>query len=202
MGMRVGQKKLLPFLASQVSEINKEESMAASAVRPPKTEYDPYYDRYISLVPDEDVLVTLDHQLSETLILLRSLSEQHGTFRYEAGKWSVKEVLGHLIDTERIMAYRALRVARNDRTPLAGFEQDDYVKYGGFDQRSVSNLSREFEQVRRASISLFRNLEPEAWERRGIANNVEISVRALAYIIAGHEMHHKAILKDRYGLGI
>jgi hypothetical protein len=176
--------------------------MAASAVRPPKTEYDPYYDRYISLVPDEDVLVTLDHQLSETLILLRSLSEQHGTFRYEAGKWSVKEVLGHLIDTERIMAYRALRVARNDRTPLAGFEQDDYVKYGGFDQRSVSNLSREFEQVRRASISLFRNLEPEAWERRGIANNVEISVRALAYIIAGHEIHHKAILKDRYGLGI
>src|SRR2546430_16702313 len=109
MEMRVEQKKLLPFLASQVSEINKEESMAASAVRPPKTEYDPYYDRYISLVPDEDVLVTLDHQLSETLILLRSLSEQHGTFRYEAGKWSVKEVLGHLIDTERIMAYRALR---------------------------------------------------------------------------------------------
>ena len=111
-------------------------------------------------------------------------------------------MLGHLIDTERIMAYRALRVARNDRTPLAGFEQDDYVKYGGFDQRSVSNLSREFEQVRRATISLFRNLEPEAWERRGIANNVEISVRALAYIIAGHEVHHKAILKDRYGLGI
>ena len=176
--------------------------MAASAVRPAKTEYDAYYERYISLVPDEDVLVTLDLQLSETLILLRGLSEQHGAFRYEPKKWSVKEVLGHLIDTERVMSYRALRIGRNDRTPLAGFEQDDYIKYGDFDKRSVSKLSREFEQVRRATISLFRNLEPEAWERRGIANKVEVSVRALAYIIAGHELHHKAILKDRYGLGI
>ena len=176
--------------------------MSASVVRPAKSEYDPYYHRYISLVPDDDVLVALDQQLSETLILLRSLSEQHGTFRYEPGKWSVKEVLGHLIDTERIMAYRALCIARQDRTPLPGFEQDDYVKNGSFDQRSVGNLGREFEQVRRATISLFRNLEPGAWERTGIANNVEVSVRALAYIIAGHELHHKAILKDRYGLGI
>jgi hypothetical protein len=176
--------------------------MAASAVRPFNGEYDPYYQRYISLVPEEDVLIALDQQLSETLILLRSLSEQHGTFRYEANKWSVKEVLGHMIDTERIMSYRALRIARNDRTSIEGFEQDDYVKNGAFDKRSVSTLGREFEQVRRATISLFRNLEPEAWERRGRANNVEVSVRALAYIIAGHELHHKAILKDRYGLGI
>jgi hypothetical protein len=176
--------------------------MSASAVRPVKSEYDPYYHRYISLVLEEDVLIALDQQLSETLILLRSLSEQHGTFRYGPGKWSVKEVLGHLIDTERIMSYRALCIAREDRTPLPGFEQDDYVTNGGFDNRGVPNLAREFEQVRRATISLFRNLEPEAWERRGKANNVEISVRALAYVIAGHELHHKAILKDRYGLGI
>jgi len=176
--------------------------MSANAIRPAKSEYDPYYDRYISLVPDQDVLVALDQQLAETLILLRGLSEQHGAFRYGPSKWSVKEVLGHLVDTERIMAYRALRIARNDRTPLSGFEQDDYVKNGGFDQRSVGNLGREFEQVRRATISLFRNLEPEAWERSGVANNVEITVRALAYVIAGHELHHKAILKDRYGLGI
>lgn len=176
--------------------------MSASVVRPAKSEYDPYYHRYISLVPDDDVLVALDQQLSETLILLRSLSEQHGTFRYEPGKWSAKEVLGHLIDTERIMSYRALCIARSDRTPLPGFEQDDYVKAGAFDHRTVGNLAREFEQVRRSTISLFRNLEPNAWERIGIANNVEVSVRALAYIIAGHELHHKAILKDRYGLGI
>jgi hypothetical protein len=176
--------------------------MATSVLRPVNNEYNPYYERYIKLVPEEDILITLDQQLSETQILLRSISEQHGSFRYEAEKWSVKEVLGHLIDTERIMSYRALRIARNDRTPIPGFEQDDYVKNGAFDTRSVSSLAREFEQVRRSTISLFRNLEPEAWERRGTANNAEISVRALAYIIAGHELHHKALLKDRYGLGI
>jgi DinB family protein len=176
--------------------------MLATCMRPANNEYDSYYHRYISLVPDEDVLIALDQQLAETLILLRSLSEQHGSFRYEPQKWSVKEVLGHMIDTERIMAYRALRIARNDRTPIEGFEQDDYVKNGGFESRSVSNLAREFEQVRRTTISLFRNLEPDAWERRGIANNVEVSVRALAYIIAGHELHHKNGLKEKYGLGI
>ena len=176
--------------------------MAATVLRPIKAEYDPYYERYIKLVPEEDILITLDQQLSETQILLRSVSEQHGTFRYGPDKWSVKEVFGHVIDTERIMSYRALRIARNDRTPIPGFEQNDYVKNGAFDQRSVSSLGREFEQVRRSTISFFRNLEPEAWERRGMANNVEVSVRALAFIIAGHELHHKAILKDRYGLGI
>jgi hypothetical protein len=176
--------------------------MPATAARPSKTEYDAYYHRYISLVPDEDVLIALDQQLADTLILLRSLSEQHGDFRYEPGKWSVREVLGHMIDTERIMSYRALRIARNDRTPIEGFEQDDYVKYGAFAGRSVSNLGREFEQVRRATISLFRNLEPEAWTRVGNASKVDISVRALAYIIAGHELHHKRVLKEKYGLGI
>src|SRR5437588_6830550 len=110
--------------------------MSVTTVRPAKTEYAAFYEKYVSLVPDEDVLVALDQQLAETLILLRGVSEQHGTFRYEPEKWSLKEVLGHLIDTERIMSYRALRLARNDRTPLAGFEQDDYVKSGAFDERS------------------------------------------------------------------
>jgi|SRR5579864_8077813 len=176
--------------------------MSTSALRPVNTEYDPYYERYISLVSEEDVLIALDQQLAETLILLRGVSEQHGAFRYEPDKWSMKEVLGHLIDTERIMSYRALCIARAEPSSLPGFEQDDYVRHGNFDNRSVSSLAREFEQVRRATISLFRNLEPEAWERRGKANNVKVSVRALAYIIAGHELHHKAVLKDRYGLGI
>lgn len=176
--------------------------MSAAAARPASAEYDSYYHRYISLVPEQDVLISLDQQLADTMILLRSLSDQHGAFRYEPGKWSVKEVLGHVIDTERIMSYRALRIARNDRTPIEGFEQNDYVKYGSFDNRTVTNLGREYEQVRRATISLFRNLEPDAWLRRGIANKLEISVRALAYIIAGHELHHRALLKDKYGLGI
>ena len=170
--------------------------------RPDKSEYDPYYERYISLVPDGDVISTLSTQIGETLALLRGLPASVSDHRYAPDKWTVKELVGHIADSERIFAYRALRIARADKTPIEGFEQDDYVKNGGFDQRTVGNLAREFEQVRRATISLFRNLEPAAWERTGIANKIEISVRALAYIIAGHELHHKAILKDRYGLGI
>src|SRR5436190_6822234 len=154
--------------------------MSASAVRPPKSEYDPYYQRYISLVPEEDVLVSLDQQLSETLILLRTLSEQHGMFRYEPGKWSVKEVLGHLIDTERIMAYRALRIARNDRTALAGFEQDDYIRDGPFAEIHLSDLIEEFKSVRAATLAFFRHLRAGDWTRRGTANQKEITVRALA----------------------
>jgi hypothetical protein len=111
-------------------------------------------------------------------------------------------MLGHVNDTERIFTYRALRIARGDQTPLAGFEQNDYIKPGGFDKRSIASLSIEFEYVRRATISLFRNLDAEAWERRGIASAVEVSVRALAYIIAGHELHHRNILREKYGLGI
>jgi hypothetical protein len=186
-----------------MSTVHSEELvMSANALRPVHTEYDPYYERYISLVPEEDVLIALDQQLAETLILLRGVSEQHGSFRYEPDKWSVKEVLGHMVDTERIMSYRALCIARAERNSLPGFEQDDYVKHGNFDDRSVSSLAREFEQVRRATISLFRNLDADVCERRGKANNVDVSVRALAYIIAGHELHHKAVLKERYGLGI
>src|SRR5215831_1441606 len=172
--------------------------MSASALRPAKSEYDPYYQRYISLVPDEDVLVALDQQLSETLILLRSLSEHHGAFRYEPNKWSVKEVLGHLIDTERIMAYRALRIARNDRTPIPGFEQDDYVLNGPYSALRLADLVDEFKAVRAATLSLFRNLRPEDWTRVGTANKNDVTVRALAYIIAGHELHHRHILEERY----
>jgi hypothetical protein len=176
--------------------------MPATAVRPAKTEYDPYYEKYITLVPDVDVLTALEQQLPETQALLRSVSPEHALFRYEPGKWSVKEMLGHVNDTERIFTYRALRIARGDQTPLAGFEQNDYIKPGGFDKRSIASLSIEFEYVRRATISLFRNLDAEAWERRGIASAVEVSVRALAYIIAGHELHHRKILREKYGLGI
>ena len=172
--------------------------MAASAVRPPRSEYDPYYQRYISLVPEEDVLIALDQQLSETMILLRGLSEQHGAFRYESGKWSVKEVLGHLIDTERVMSYRALRIARGDRTPIEGFEQDDYVRNGPFAKIALAELIEDYIAVRRATLTLLRNLDEQAWARRGIANKNEVSVRALAYLTAGHELHHRRILEEKY----
>lgn len=176
--------------------------MPVATVRPAKSEYDPYYGKYISLVPEMDVLTAMEQQLQETQALLRGVSPEHALFRYEPDKWSVKELVGHVNDTERIFSYRALRIARADRTPLAGFEQNDYIQPGGFDKRSIASLSIEFEYIRRATISLFRNLDADAWERRGIASNAEVSVRALAYIIAGHELHHRKILRERYGLGI
>jgi hypothetical protein len=130
--------------------------------------------------------------------LIRSIPEARGDHRYAEGKWSVKEVIGHVIDTERVFAYRALQFARGDATPLAGFEQDDYVRCGSFDKRSLSDLADEYEQVRRATISLFANLDQGAWTRRGTANKNEVSVRGLAFIVAGHERHHVEILRTRY----
>jgi len=170
--------------------------------RPQPGEYAPYYDRYISLIvqqaPGEDILDTLDQQRRQTMLLLCSRDDEDGDYRYAPGKWSAKEVLGHVCDTERIFAYRALRIARADATPLAGFEQDDYVRYGPFAHRPLADLVEDFIAVRRATLSLLRNLDEPAWMRRGIANESELSVRALAYIIAGHELHHRRILEEKY----
>lgn len=166
--------------------------------KPDETEYLPYYGRYISLVPDGDILALLSKQLEATLALLRSIPESQANFRYGADKWSIKEVVGHLIDTERIFAYRALRFARNDKTPLPGYEQDDYVRSASFDDYPLSDLGAELESVRRSNLFLFKHLDREAWLRRGVANDSEVSVRALAYIIAGHELHHRDILRTRY----
>jgi uncharacterized damage-inducible protein DinB len=166
--------------------------------RPQPGEYASYYERYISLIQGEEILQTLDEQRREMLLLLSCRNEKEGDFRYAPEKWSVKEVLGHICDTERIFTYRALRFSRADATPLAGFEQDDYVRNGPFGQRPLSDLIEEFIAVRRGTISLFRNLDEASWMRRGIANKNEVSVRALAYIIAGHELHHRRILEEKY----
>jgi uncharacterized damage-inducible protein DinB len=166
--------------------------------RPEATEYQPYYSEYVSLVEGDNILSTLGAQLAGTLALLRGVPESQAGFRYAAGKWSVKELVGHLIDAERIFAYRALRFARNDRTPLPGYEQDDYIRNASFDACSLGALAAEFESVRRATIFLFEHLDAEAWTRVGVANESEVSVRAIAYIIAGHELHHVGILRDRY----
>jgi hypothetical protein len=170
----------------------------ARASRPGEGEFLPYYETYIKLVPAGDVLVTLDSQMAETQSLLRALPASSSTYRYAPGKWSVNELVGHLIDSERIFAARALRFARNDPTPLPGFEQDDYVRNSKFEAYPVAELASEFDSVRRATIFLFKHLEEPAWMRRGIANNAEVTVRALAYIIAGHELHHREILRSRY----
>ena len=166
--------------------------------RPAADEYAPYYEKYIALVPDGSVLSALQSQFDSTDSLLRSVSEEKGNFAYAPGKWTVKEVVGHLADSERIFAYRLLRISRGDRTPIEGFEQDDYVQGGPFRSAKLSSLVDDFAAVRRATVTLAGNLEPEAWARRGIANNNEVSARAIAYMIAGHELHHMAILRERY----
>jgi hypothetical protein len=165
--------------------------------RPQAGEYNPYYDRYISLVPSSDVVGLLQSQAPETVTLFQSASAK-ADFRYAPGKWSVKEMLGHINDTERIMTYRALRVARGDKTPLAGFEQDDYIRDGNFAQRTLPDLLDEFLAVRQASMALFRHVDSETSTRHGVANGDTISVRALAYIIAGHELHHRKVLREKY----
>lgn len=170
----------------------------APIAAPEASEYAPYYGQYISLVKGDDVLRALEEQIPVTSALLERLTDQQADYRYASGKWSIKEVLGHLADTERIMSYRALRMARGDQKPLAGFEQDDYVRAAEFGRRQLAGLIQEFNAVRRATLALFRHLEPEAWTRRGIANEKEVSVRALAYIIAGHELHHRRILQEKY----
>jgi uncharacterized damage-inducible protein DinB len=169
-----------------------------NVARPEAGEYAPYYDRYIALVRGDDILGTLDQQRRETMLLLSGRDEEEGDFRYAPGKWSAKEVLGHVCDTERVFAYRALRISRADATPLAGFEQDDYVRNGPFANRTLSDLVEDFIAVRRATLSLLRNLDEAAWTRRGIANKNEVTVRALAFIIAGHELHHRRILEEKY----
>ena len=166
--------------------------------KPEPGEHAPYYSRYINLVPPGDVIGILRTQVEGTLATLNGISESASLRRYEDGKWSIREVVGHLTDTERIFAYRALRFARNDDAALPGFEQDDYIRAANFDRRPWDGLIREFEAVRRSNIYFFEGLDEAAWLRRGVASGHEITVRALAYIIAGHELHHMAILRHRY----
>lgn len=165
--------------------------------RPEPSEYAPYYEKYVSLV-DGDVVRALEGQIKGTLATLRSVSDEVSLGRYAPGKWSVREVVGHVIDSERIFAYRALRFARNDRTELAGFEPDDYMPAARFDRRPWPDLLAELELVRRANVFMFRGFDDEAWLRRGVASENEMSVRALAYNIAGHELHHMKIVRTRY----
>jgi hypothetical protein len=167
-------------------------------IKPNSDEYAPYYEKYVSLIAPGDIIATLEQQLSSTLEVLRGIDESRGGNRYAPDKWSIKELIGHLIDSERIFSYRALRFARNDQTPLPGYEQDDYVRDANFDDQSLNDLATEFEYVRRSSIQLFKSFPEDAWLRRGSANDNEVSVRGLAFIIAGHVLHHVEILKTRY----
>jgi len=166
--------------------------------RPEAGEFAEYYGKYIVKVPGTDVLGILE---SERLQMSRSFagrSERDGNFRCAPGKWTIKEILGHVTDAERIFTYRALRIGRGDETPLSSFEQDDYVKRGGFAARALADLAEEFDAVRGASISLFRSFDDEAWGRRGVASQKPVTVRALGFITAGHQIHHRMILEQSY----
>ena len=166
--------------------------------RPEQGDYALSFEKYVALVPSGDFLEILLQQQRELTRLLSPLTERQAEFRYAPGKWSIKETLGHVNDAERIFAYRLLRIARGDLTPLSSFELDGYIETGNFSARALSDILQEFSTVRAASVSLVRSLDEAAWLRRGIASQKEVSVLALAFIIAGHERHHRIILEERY----
>jgi hypothetical protein len=168
---------------------------------PTPDEYDPYYAGYINRIArGQDVLTVLEQQLGSTPALFQGMEQSRGNYRYAPGKWSIKEVIGHLADTERIMSDRALRIGRGDTTPLPGFDENAYVPAMEADARPLEDVVTEWSAVRRATLALFRGLPPAAWVRRGVANGATVSVRALAFIVAGHERHHLETLRNRYGI--
>jgi DinB family protein len=169
--------------------------------RPATDEIPPHFVGYIANVTESDPVAVLAAQIDVTAALLRGLSDVEARKRYAPGKWSVKEVVGHLADTERIMSYRALRIARGDETPLPGFDENAYVPPAKFDARPLANLIGDLFTVRAATVALFRTFDADAWRRRGTASGKPISVRALGFMIPGHERHHVEILKTRYGVG-
>lgn len=169
--------------------------------RPAADEAAPFYHGYIAGVPDERIEEHLRGQLAEIDGLLGRLDETSARARYAPGKWSVKEVLGHLADAERVFSYRLFRISRGDKTPLAGFDENDYVAAACFDDRPFADLLADFHAARQSTLTLMGGIAPTSWLNRGEANGRTVSARALAYVIAGHASHHIAVLRDRYGLG-
>ncbi|HUR36990.1 MAG TPA: DinB family protein [Terriglobales bacterium] len=175
-------------------------TLAVRMKRPEPAEHAEYYSRYVNLVPEGDIVATLYEQMKRFAAYLRTIPESKGDHRYGADKWSIKEMLGHVNDGERIFAYRALRFARADENPLPGFEQDDYVRVAGHGRCSMADLIEEFELLRKANILMFKQLDEAAWKRVGTASGNKVSVRALAFILAGHVEHHIKMLKEKYGV--
>jgi DinB superfamily len=161
-------------------------------------EYAEFYAGYVKRVPAGDVVATIRDQIGETLALLRGVDPSRTTSGYAPGKWSIRDVVLHMADTERVMAYRALRIARADTTPLASFDENAWTPMAGANARSMDALLAEFEATRRATVAMLEGLPSEAWARVGTASGKSVSVRALAWIIAGHERHHVAVIRERY----
>lgn len=169
-----------------------------NAGKPQSGEYNPYYQRYIDLATEDDIVGALDAQARETASLLGGLTEEQAAHRYAPDKWSVKQIVGHMIDGERVFAYRVLSIGRADPAALPGFDQDPWVENAGSDDRSISDLAEELATVRKANVMMMRALSEEAWRRIGTASDNPVSPRALAYVMLGHERHHVRILRERY----
>lgn len=161
-------------------------------------EYNPYYDLYLSKCPYSNIEIGLEESASNFISFLKAIPEDKFNFKYAFDKWTLKEVLIHIIDTERIFAYRALRIARRDLTPLPGFDQDEYVKPSNAGQRTMTSIIEEFETVRHATSSLFKSFGADDLMQLGQASGNAISVRALGFILIGHQNHHEQIIKERY----
>ena len=166
--------------------------------RPASDEYAQFYANYVSLVPDGDILKALARQKAATAKLLGGIGARKAGYRYAPEKWSIKGVVGHVVDAERVFAYRALSIGRGDPAPLPGFDEKAWAGTSNFDDRPFTDLVNEYQLVRETTLALLRGLPAQAWARRGTASNYPVTVRALAWIIAGHELHHIRVLKDRY----
>jgi hypothetical protein len=166
--------------------------------RPTPDEYAPYYETYVTAAGGGDPLDALAAQETELAAMLDGLSPEESTFRYAPGKWSIREVVGHVVDAERVFAYRALRFGRADETPLPGFDQNDWARTTNADARPLGEHIAEFRAVRAATLALFRGMPDEAFDRGGVASDNRVTVRALLYIMVGHAAHHIGILRDRY----
>jgi hypothetical protein len=166
--------------------------------RPVAGEYAPYHGGYVNEVPDGDVLALLERQARETIALLRGVGEQKAGHRYAAGKWSIREVIGHLVDAERVFTYRALTFARGDTTALPGFDENGWAAASNADTRTLASLIDEFSAVRAATLALFRGFGDAELARRGTASGHPVTVRGLLYVTTGHERHHVRILRERY----
>lgn len=166
----------------------------------PGTEYAPFYETYVSKVPEAEVLPVLEAQVAQVRRLAAAVAPERERFRYAPGKWSVREVFGHLADSERLFGYRALCIGRGDRAPLPGFDQVRYLAEAGFDEVPLAELAAELAALRETNVTLLRRMDEAAWARIGTANGTPVSVRALAFIMAGHLRHHAGILRERYAV--
>jgi uncharacterized damage-inducible protein DinB len=166
--------------------------------RPDLEEFPVYMRSYVQLIPEGDIIQILNGQIVSTQEIFSAVTEKQAEYRYAEGKWTLSEVLGHLTDTERIMNYRILRIARGDKSPLMGFDENEYVQEASFNERTIADLLEDYQNVRRATISLLKGMPQKSFQNKGNANGFEVTVETIAYMIAGHELHHIKIIQEKY----